>query len=113
MSGIYIPDMQMPEKCGECPFFDDEEFEWCGRCNYNCDGLVDREGKPDWCDLVNVPDHGRLGDLDELEKTFREDADADWNRFAAPINWADAFDDVADMVADAPTIIPSDKEDAE
>ena len=51
--------------------------------------------------------HGRLGDLDELEKSFREDADAEWNRFAAPVNWADAFDDVANIVADAPTIIPA------
>lgn len=54
---------------------------------------------------VPVPPHGRLGDLDELEKSFREDADAEWNRFAAPVNWADAFDDVANIVADAPTVI--------
>jgi len=57
MSGIYIPNMAYPKVCGECPFFVDEDIEWCGRCNYNiCDGLVDREGKPDWCDLVAVPD---------------------------------------------------------
>lgn len=58
---------------------------------------------------VPVPPQGRLGDLDELEKTFREDADAEWNRFACPVNWADAFDDVADMIADAPTIIPAEE----
>lgn len=56
---------------------------------------------------VPVPPHGRLGDLDELAKTFREDADDDWNKFATPINWSDAFSDVADMVDDAPTIIPA------
>lgn len=62
--------------------------------------------------LKHVPKrpHGRLGDLDELEKSFREDADAEWNRFAAPVNWADAFDDVANIVADAPTVIEAEEQ---
>lgn len=59
---------------------------------------------------IPVPPHGRLGDLDELEKTFREDADAEWNRFASPVNWADAFDDVANMIAETPTIIEAEEE---
>jgi len=107
MSGIYIPDMKLPEKCGECPFFYDGEFEWCGRCNDNiCDGLVDREGKPDWCDLVAVPDHGRLIDADALEehdgwirdsKYFSEQSSHTHIQFV-----------FANDILDSPTIIPAD-----
>ena len=60
---------------------------------------------------IPVPNHGRLGDLDELAKTFREDAVDDWNKHATPLNWSDAFEDVAGMIDDAPTIIPADKEE--
>ena len=100
MSGIYIPGIEMPTSCSECKI----------RTVVGCCGNLPHNTRMPGCPIIPVPDHGRLGDLDELEKTFREDADADWNRFAAPINWADAFDDVADIVADAPTIIPADKE---
>lgn len=71
---------------------------------------LDLENKP-IATAVPIPPHGRLGDLDELEKTFREDADFEWNRFVSPANWADAFDDVADMIADAPTIIEAEDEE--
>ena len=65
-------------------------------------------------EAVPVPAHGRLGDLDELERDFREDAKGPWNMRAMPMNWADAFEEVADIVADAPTIISAEppKEEA-
>ena len=77
----------------------------------NPDGSVSTTAKNGYkkYEAVPVPPHGRLGDLDELEKSFREDADAEWNRYASPANWADAFDDVANIVADAPTIIPAEE----
>lgn len=101
--GIYLPDMEMPKNCDECYI---REKDTCPLTKTNVTGW----GIPLNCPLVPVPAHGRLGDLDELEKSFREDADAEWNRFATPLDWADAFDDVADIVADAPTIIPASKE---
>lgn len=57
---------------------------------------------------VPVPPHGRLIDADALEHDYRENAEDAWNKEASPISWADAFDELADMVADAPTIIPAD-----
>lgn len=74
MSGIYILKMKLPRNCGECPFFvDDGEYPfdedgtWCGRANYLiCDGKVGRGSKPEWCDLIPVPDHGRLIDASTL-----------------------------------------------
>lgn len=112
MSGIYLKGMEMPKKCAECPFFvrsDSPKYPFvdCKRIGRLGSVFNAASGIPVDCPLVPVPEHGRLGDLDELEKTFREDADAEWNRFASPVNWADAFDDVANMIADAPTIIPA------
>ena len=124
MSGIYIPKMEMPKCCRECRFLEgydldglchaaerwlDDDF-WMWFVYDECD--IDTS-KPSNCPLIPVPDHGRLIDADELAKTFREDADDDWNKHATPFNWSDAFSDVADMVDDAPTIIPEDKEGAE
>lgn len=108
--GVYVKGMEMPTNC-PCELTG-VGYDLC--CSFVC-GIPKRVReyyeccengtRPDWCPLVPVPPHGRLGDLDKLEKSFREDADAEWNRFAAPVNWADAFDDVANIIADAPTII--------
>lgn len=69
MSGIYIPNMRKPTRCRDCPFVMIEDVNWCGRCNYNiCDGLVDLNEVPEWCDLIPVPDHGRLIDADALPR---------------------------------------------
>lgn len=71
MSGIYIPGMEMPTSCGEC--------EWCVHTipadKYICKRMkravigvceTDVETVNVCCPLVPVPEHGRLGDLDEL-----------------------------------------------
>ncbi len=116
---ILIRGMEMPATCCHCPLMGyDPDIEWNdgGRETqgaYVCvltHELIDNTKREEHCPLVEIQPHGRLGDLDELEKSFREDADAEWNRFATPLNWADAFDDVADIVADAPTIIPASEE---
>ena len=96
--GVYIKGMEMPTA-----------EQGIRTINIYADGVVTNYAEEAIGKAVPVPPHGRLGDLDELEKTFREDADAEWNRFACPVNWADAFDDVADMIADAPTIIPAEE----
>lgn len=105
MAGIYIPNMQMPNGAIKA---------WFG---YDADDhpqvlvYTERDKDPELYDFIFVPDHGRLIDGDKIAKTFREDADEEWNRFATPVNWADAFDDVANMIDDEPTIIPADKEE--
>ena len=108
--GIYIPNMKLPEACEDCPiysknsskclavepprFFDPHELEW--REPKPGDELGD---KPSWCPLIEVPEHGRLGDLDALEEkmVYNYDVGADM-----------LFDN--DLYA-APTIIPADKEE--
>ena len=97
MSGIYIPDMEMPSRCFACPL-----------CDTDCCGIskgpyieyreVDIEvavnGRPDWCPLIPVPDHGRLIDADDIEniKVVMNENGIGFKRIVAP------------------TIIPADKE---
>lgn len=64
----------------------------------------------DDCPLVPVQPHGRLIDADTLEVDIRKDAKDPWYEETSPLNWADAFYEFADMVADAPTIIPASEE---
>lgn len=110
---ILIKGMEMPTGCDDCEFCkqDISGYDWCcvPMMNGRDKPLDEPVIKPDWCPLIPVPKHGRLGDLDELERDFREDAKDPWNMRAMPMNWADAFEDVADIVADAPTIIPAEE----
>lgn len=80
MSGVYIYGMQKPEKCDDCPL-----------------QTADMICELSTCPLIPVPDHGRLGDLDRLEKELAFDY-----AYAA-----------ADICKAAPTIIPADKKDPE
>lgn len=59
MSGIYIPWMSMPRTCDDCQVSAD-----CPN-DEHIDGYTMQE-RPRFCQLVPVPEHGRLGDLDEL-----------------------------------------------
>lgn len=103
---VLIKGMEMPKSCGFCPLrHEARDGDEC----YLGASLTEYQKRPDNCPLVHVPPHGRLIDADALEHDFREDADEEWNRFATPVNWSDAFDDVANIVADAPTIIPAEE----
>ena len=100
MSGIYISGVELSDKFPMwLMVYPDGAVEMCGQETWT---LLDKPAIP-------VPDHGRLGDLDALEKAFHEDARDEWNKWASPLNWADAFGDVADIVRDEPTVIPADK----
>lgn len=69
--GVYIKGMEMPTRCAVCdscryPFYD-------GLCIivHRVVGIdVARNGRPDFCPLVPVPEHGRLIDADELKTAF-------------------------------------------
>lgn len=58
MAGVYIKGMEMPGSCEECRFWDGQ--------NNGCPIVHmitlrrTHQKKPDWCPLVEVPDHGDL-----------------------------------------------------
>lgn len=90
---ILIRGMEMPKNRKDCPFSDHEA--WClipgdWRERYYC---PDNE-RSEYCPLIELPPHGRLGDLDELYKVA---------------NMADDFGadtlDMLKLIADTPTVI--------
>ena len=76
--GVYIKGMEMPSCCLVCPcsgtdITDDSNEVWVCEVNelrqLTTEDKIER--RPEWCPLVPVPPHGRLGDLDKLENGLR------------------------------------------
>lgn len=117
MSGIYIPGMKLPENCFLCPAH--EWFDFGGKnhgyqcpilrtttCISNCEARTKRR---DNCPMIPVPPHGRLGDLDRLERMFADIDHAPYSGFDGEEAFYSA-EDAARIIRLAPTIIPTDKE---
>ena len=99
MSGIYIQDMETPDKKKTLTIFPD------GRVyEHHGDRLWGRGEECIPWKAIPVPDHGRLIDADALCKAM---SDYDWGQDSY---WDEA---AVDLVCDAPTIIPADKEAGE
>ena len=95
--GVYIKGLQMPERCIWCVF-----FRRNGLRDYCCissaqprDGVI-----PTDCPLISVPDHGDLIDRDALF-----DANS-WDWFN---EWGSTVNKQAELVVNAPVIIPADR----
>lgn len=68
MSGIYINGKELPENCDSCFCYYNPPDSWEKLCSVSQREWYMSDKKPDWCPLIPVPDHGRLGDLDALKK---------------------------------------------
>lgn len=79
MSDILIKDMEMPKDCLHCGF--SHMASDCLKIWIICkpkdisvtDGDAVKEGRPDWCPLVEVTPHGRLIDADVLIERYKPD----------------------------------------
>ena len=107
MSGVYIPGMEMPKSCYECPFFVKSSspkypFVDCKIIGQLGD-VFNAISIPIDCPLVSVPDHGRLIDADNLLKSVGS---------YDPIKWTDEYGQVVLLVNinNEPTIIQADKD---
>lgn len=96
MSGIYIPNMERPKSCHECPLVDTLMTCPCMKMPGNdfWDSVLLEFARHECCPLIPVPPHGRLIDADALIK-------------------AKSVNNIAILmdIADAPTIIPADGKD--
>ena len=100
MSGIYIPGMEMPKNCGECLFWEPNNFK--ADCLASDEVVLCRYGGlPDDCPLIPIPDHGRLIDADAL--------DADLERQDMRTGEYDSIGFSIHEIDNAPTIIPADQ----
>lgn len=75
MSDILIKNMEMPKNCGCCP------LEVGGRFTFTCMRMIGKEfsyelaeQRQEDCPLIEVPPHGRLGDLDIMKEAFEQTA---------------------------------------
>ena len=103
MSGLYIPNMTLPEnnnwktiriyKNGEVAY-----PNWQGDCTFAN------------THAISVPDHGRLIDANVLLSLCKEMEQIEWNNKASPYSWGYAYESFEDDIEEAPTVIPADKE---
>ena len=111
MSGVYIPNIEKPKDCEECPIAKVKSYStYCPlkKCNIK-KGYSFKD-----CPLVALPSHGRLIDADELIKRNKESkgkleafkGDAKLTEFG----YKSAIWEIQDL-EDAPTIIEPSKED--
>lgn len=104
--GVYIPGMEIPKSCGECGF---KRYGACIMAGYRSPKMPgDYLERPDWCPLVPVPPHGRLGDLDALLMVL-DDLKRNYPPDSIAHSWIAIFRYAIDAT---PTIIPADKENA-
>lgn len=111
---VLVKGMKMPEKCGLCDLFHAESPMHCTVVKgHKTVGAPYGIPRPEWCPLVALPDkHGGLVDADALSDRLQNLADDDWNANATT-TWSEAFNECADMVEDAPTIVESEDENAD
>lgn len=106
---ILIKGMKMPKDCPMCPLSHwnlADHFTGCQIVAGKRYAMQDPEyaasiGRPKWCPLVAVPDHGRLIDADCCNGYFYEHMSDDM--MIAAMN----------AINEMPTIIPADKEGEE
>lgn len=114
MSDILIRGIEMPKRCLDCDFSivygdccckDTEPYE----CEFN------KNSRPDWCPLIELPEHGDLIDMDEIieqieETPFTMSMFLTVKECRAAIN---AKEVILNVVAYADAVIPSNKEETE
>ena len=95
-----------PKTCPECLAFRSDEYGAC-KAKGIFFGKEDQEllykTAPNWCPLIHVPDHGRLGDLDELCDKY-----GDW--YTEEGTEVGFIGVLKYLLYDAPTIIPASEE---
>lgn len=116
---VYIKGMEMPTRCFACPLCD---TDCCGisKGSYveyrDVDVDVAMNGRPDWCPLVEVPDHGRLIDADALRASIKEsigechkwaDEVSEGEMYARVSQALGTFVECSLRIKAAPTIIPA------
>lgn len=110
---ILIKDMEMPRHCGLCPLSHWNQLDILTGCELHnryvpkSDKEFWEKDRPNWCPLIEVPDvHGRLIDGDALaDKMIIADE---------PQTVSEHINNIVQFMrslADAPTVIPSNKEE--
>lgn len=108
---VIIKGLETPKMCRSCPCF----RSWTEGWDYECGatgqyvGYYD-ERRPDWCPIAEAPEkHGRLVDADALIAAFIDAGQAS-ERYRVGETWELNFQEILDVLAEAPTILDADGE---
>lgn len=105
----YIVPKEIPMCCGICPCFHAEHPMYCQAVKADKNKRIYApygEGRPDWCPLIEIPPHGRLGDLDKLWDRMYNYIDNEGAKM--PFGDNDFMihrDSACELIEDAPTVI--------
>lgn len=106
---ILIKGMSMPMNCETCELSSTDSSGFFGCCVTGSIVMRKREqDRPPWCPLVELPPHGRLGDLDRLEQMFVDIDNAPYSGFDGENPFYSA-EDAAQIIRLAPTIIEAEE----
>lgn len=105
---ILIKGMEMPKNCGECPFiFSSWGIEYyCHLAESSTSAEYVGQEKMTNCPLIELPPHGRLGDLDKLWDRMYNYIDNEGAKM--PFGDNDFMihrDSACELIEDAPTVI--------
>lgn len=123
---ILIKGMKMPKHCWQCGLKDSDDecmaMYSIDRSCYAVNEVWGESKRPEWCPLIEIPDHGDLMDKTDFMASL-----ADWQLSEAPeegVNWDMGRDvtshelqysiyrllgDVYEEVRDEPVVIPAER----
>ena len=105
---VYINGMEMPEKCEKCDLcFLIKGEHFCQFLYEPVNFEIEAGKRSEYCPLVSVPPHGRLGDLDDFAKRMKSLVEkAENDGFDLGAAWYSAFVRHIELT---PTIIPAEE----
>lgn len=113
--GLYIPNAKIPVICNKCYEIGlaHRLRDLGGHCprmdlHYSPDEQDFKGDRRVDCPLIEIPPHGRLGDLDRLEQMFVDIDNAPYSGFDGTEPFYSA-EDAAQIIRLAPTIIPAEE----
>jgi len=115
MADILIKGMEMPKTCDECLLCEElatESFDYCRLLKADTDRGVRRSD----CPLVELPTpHGRLGDLDRIEKKIQGKIDdvpiaKDGTRTTTHAFYVNGLLRAKELVGNEWTVVPASEE---
>ena len=102
--GVYIKGMEMPGFCAVCAIAD-WEYDCCPVSDRKNIRITDTSGRPNFCPLLEVLDHGDLIDKSVLYDHIKDGYDIDLKENPILLNA------ILEMVDYQEAVIPADKEE--
>lgn len=91
---LLIKGVELPNNCTECPCLDDEYF-LCKAVNRQPEDENIIKRRPDFCPIIEIPQHGDLIDADKLVELCDIMADkcdgigaSIWHQFKTTVEWS-------------------------